>query len=108
MSDNQFHDRFERTFNKRIPREVADSFTDQQRAAIRTAFGGENWDGHTVDLRGRIPLVRWYFVFVAGPERRKKRRLGLDDRPKSNILGRLFGALTMLVMLALLAVLLFS
>ncbi len=108
MSDNQFHDRFERAFNQRIPRQVADSFTDQQRAAIRTAFGGERWDGHTVDLRGRVPLLAWYFAFVAGPDKRKKRSLALDDRPKSNILGRMLGAATMLVVLALLAVLLFS
>lgn len=106
MSDNQFQDRFERAFNQRIPRQIADSFTDQQRAAIRTAFGGVSWDGHTVDLRGRIPLLNWYFAFVAGPDKRQKRRLALNDRPKSNILGRMFGAATMLVALALLAVLL--
>ena len=108
MSDNQFHDRFERAFNQRIPRDVAHSFTDDQRAAIRTAFGGERWDGHAVDVRGVIPLFRWYFVFVAGPDKRQKRGLALDDRPRSNILGRMVSAATMLVALALLAVLLFS
>lgn len=108
MSDNQFLDRFERAFNQRIPREVAHSFTDEQRAAIRTAFGGEKWDGHPVDLRGVIPLFRWYFVFVAGSDKRKKRRQSLDDSPKPSILGRMISALVMLVVLALLAVLLFS
>ena len=106
MSENQYHDRFERVFNQRVPLEVAQSFTDQQRAAIRTAFGGENWDGHTVDLRGVIPLFRWYFALVSGPDNRKKRGPGLDDRPRSNILGRIVGTVTMLVVLALLAVLL--
>ncbi len=108
MSDNQFHERFERTFNQRIPRKVANSFSDEQRAAIRTAFGGEKWDGHTVDLRGVIPLLRWYFVFVAGSDKRRKRKPGLDDRPRSNFFGRLVSTLTALVMLALLALLLFS
>ena len=106
MSDKQFADRFERDFNKRIPRKIAESFTDEQRAAIRTAFGGESWDGHAVDLRGRIPVLRWYFAFVAGRDKRTSRRQGLDDRPKSNVLGRIFGALTMMIVLALFATLL--
>ncbi len=107
MSDNQSHDRYERAFLQRFPREVVHSFSDQQIAAIKTAIGGERWDSHVVDLRGVMPLLRWYFVFVAGPVKRKKRRLGLDDRPKSNILGRIVSAATMLLGLALLAVLLF-
>ena len=109
MSENQYPDRFERAFNQRIPSAIAHSFSDEQRSAIRTAFGGENWDGHAVDLRGVIPLFRWYFAFVAGPDRRQKRRLSLDaDKPKPSLLGRIIGALTVLVVLALLAVLLFS
>ncbi len=108
MSENQYHDRFERAFKQRVPRAIADSFTDEQRAAIKTAFGGEKWDGHTVDLRGVIPLFRWYIAFVAGPDKRQKRGLSLDDRPRSNILGRIVGTVTMLAFLALLAVLLLS
>ena len=108
MSDNAFHDRFERAFNARIPREVASSFTPEQLAAIKTAFGGERWDGHPVDLRGTIPLLRWYFVFVGGHDKRSKGRLRLDDSPKPSLLGRLVGGLVLLVMVALLAVLLIA
>ena len=108
MSDNQFLDRFERAFNQRIPREVAHSFTDEQRAAIRTAFGGEKWDGHALDLRGVLPLFDWYFAVVAGPDKRKQRRLSFDDGTKPGLFGRVVSAVTMLVVLALLAVLLFS
>ena len=108
MSDDQYQDRFERVFNQRIPREIAHSFTDEQRAAIRIAFGGERWDGHAIDMRGAIPLLRWYFAFVAGPEKRRKSRVGLDGRPRPNIFSRIIGAVTMLVALALLAALLFS
>ena len=108
MSDSEFHDRFERAFNARIPRQVANSFTPEQLAAIKTAFGGERWDGHGVDLRGTIPLLRWYFVFVGGRNQRAKSRLRLDDSPKPSLLGRLVGGLVLLVMVALLAVLLIA
>ena len=108
MSDNEFHDRFERAFNARIPRQVANSFSPEQLAAIKTAFGGERWDGHGVDLRGTIPLLRWYFVFVGGRDQRSKSRLRLDDSPKPSLLGRLVGGLVLLVMVALLAILLIA
>ena len=109
MSDDNFEDRFERAFNQRIPQQVARSFTDDQRAAIRTAFGGELWDGHALDLRGVIPLLRWYYVFVAGPDKRSKTRSpGFSDRAGSNIIGRIFGTIVMLLMLLLLGLLLFS
>ena len=54
--------------NARIPRQVASSFNPEQLAAIKTAFGGERWDGHPVELRGTIPLLRWYFAFVGALE----------------------------------------
>lgn len=106
MSDTVFHDRFERAFNARISRDVAQTFTEEQRAAIRTAFGGERWDGHRVDVRGVVPLLRWYFVFVAGPDHRSKRRVRRDDAPRPSLVGRVVGAVTMTVMLLLLATLL--
>ena len=108
MSDSEFHDRFERAFNARIPREVAQSFSEAQRAAIRMAFGGERWDGHPVDMRGTIPLVRWYFAFVAGTDRRSRTRLKLDDTPKPSLIGRIARAIVLLLMLALLAFLLIT
>jgi hypothetical protein len=109
MSENEYTDRFERAFNQRIPSAIAHTFTDEQRSAIRTAFGGERWDGHRIDLRGVVPIFRWYFAFVAGSDNRRKRRLALDDdKPKPSFLGRIVGTVTVLVVLALLAVLLFS
>ncbi len=108
MSANHYPDRFERAFNQRIPRKVAQGFSDDQRAAIRTAFGGERWDGHPIDKRGMIPLLRWYFVFVAGSDNRRKYRSGLDDRPKPRIFARIVGAVTMLVVVALLALMLLA
>ncbi len=57
-------------------------------------------------MRGTLPLVRGYFVFIAGREKRSKPRLGLDDSPRPNILGRIISAVVLLIMLALLAFLL--
>ena len=54
------------------------------------------------------PLFNWYFAFVAGPDKRKQRRLSFDDGPKPSLFGRVISAVTVLVVLALLAVLLFS
>ncbi len=106
MAEDEFHDRFERAFNARIPRDVAASFSAEQLAAIKTAFGGERWGGHPVDLRGTLPLLRWYFVVVAGRDKRGKKRLDLDDSPKPGIFGRIISTVVLLIMLALLAFLL--
>ena len=75
MADDEFHDRFERAFNARIPRHEAASFSAEQLAAVKTAFGGERLGGHPVDRRGTVPLLRWYVVFIAGRDRREKSRL---------------------------------
>ncbi len=106
MAEDGFYDRFERAFNARIPRDVAASFSAEQLVAIKTAFGGERWGGHPVDLRGTLPLLRWYFVFVAGRDKRGRTRIDLDDAPKPSIIGRIIGTVVLLIMLALLAFLL--
>lgn len=91
MNATEFNDRFERTFFSRIPREVAESFTDEQLTAIKTVFGGETWDEHPVDVRGsvRMPFRRWYFVLIAGPDKRspKRRRSSRRQRPIRRALG---------------------
>ena len=69
-------ERFERMFLARIPRAVARSFSDEQLTAIKTVFGAEGWDHHRLDFRGMLwlPFRRWYYVFLAGPERRHRAR----------------------------------
>ena len=64
-----------------LPSDVARSFSDAQLAAIAWAFGTRRWRDHTVDLRWLLPLFgrSYYFVFLAGPERRTRARL-LRDR----------------------------
>ncbi|MFQ6007183.1 MAG: hypothetical protein ACE5OQ_16965, partial [Woeseia sp.] len=76
MNSVHADERFERMFLARIPRAVAQSFSDEQLLAIKTVFGAERWDQHPVDLRGTLwlPFRRCYYVFLAGPERRLRAR----------------------------------
>ncbi len=81
---------------------MARSFTDEQLSAIKQAFGAERRDGHRVDLRGVVPLPfrRWYFAFVAGPDRRGKRRP--QAAGEASAFGRVVGATVTIIMMLLL------
>lgn len=60
---------------RRMPKEMQDSFTDDQLEALRIALAGRAWGNHPVDLRGTFRLLRWryYFVIVGGRNRRNSR-----------------------------------
>lgn len=73
MAEMGFHERFERIVFGRMPEPLAASFTANQKWALKAAFGGEiHGLDKPVDLRGvvSLPRRRWYFVLLAGPERR--------------------------------------
>ncbi len=59
-----------------MPEEVVSSFTELQLESIERALEGGRWDDHPVDLRLSIPVLwrRFYFVLLAGPERRSAER----------------------------------
>lgn len=65
---------------ERLPDDLKDSFTPEQLAALKVAFGARHWGRHKVDLRGTLRLGRWryYFVFLAGRNRRDLSRLEKD------------------------------
>ena len=65
-------DDFARQILERIPEQQRHSFSDEQLTALKVAFGAEPWSRHSVDIRDSIKLWRWrfYFVFVAGRDRR--------------------------------------
>ncbi|MBE7381466.1 MAG: hypothetical protein F6J95_008660 [Leptolyngbya sp. SIO1E4] len=67
-------------FLKRLPEEVADSFTVEQLQAMQSALQTTQWRRHPVDLRLTIPILwkKFYVVLVAGPERRSNQRRMLD------------------------------
>lgn len=95
-------DPFLEQFFARIPHKTATSFDSEQLLAIKMAFGARDWGLHAIDLRFSIPLLRYYVVLVAGPEKRSKERRRLDKgfHPVAT-----FGnGIAMLIFLAILAV----
>ncbi len=63
---------------KRLDPEVADSFSEEQKHAIWTLFGGRGIAKHALELRRALPLPggrRFYMVFLCGRERRGITRL---------------------------------
>ncbi len=88
---------------KRLPRDVAASFTAEQRAALDHAIAPSR---HGVDIRLSLPLLgqRRYVVLLAGREKRPRARLDAYRRSHalwtlSNI--ALFAVLSSLLALAL-------
>lgn len=68
----------------RLPDDLKESFTHEQLAALKIAFGARKWGQHPVDLRGTLRFWRWryYFVFLAG---RNKRDLSRREQDLSRI-----------------------
>ncbi|WP_372739061.1 3-phosphoshikimate 1-carboxyvinyltransferase [Neptunomonas sp.] len=68
----------------RLPDDLKESFTQEQLAALKIAFGARKWGQHSIDLRGTLKFWRWryYFVFLAG---RNKRDLSRREQDLSRI-----------------------
>lgn len=67
-------------FLKRLPDDIANSFTIEQLQAMQTGLQATQWRRHPVDIRMTIPVLwkKFYFVLVAGPEKRSKIRRASD------------------------------
>ena len=93
---------------KRIDPEVADSYSDEQKRAIWTMFGGRGITKHAVELRRSLPLPggrRFYTVFLCGREQRGITRLhghGASSRLTDLLWYLGLGALCLTPVLALL------
>ncbi len=98
MSSVYAAERFERMFLARIPRAVAQSFSDEQLTAIKTMLGADRWDHYRLDFRSTLwlPFRRWYFVFLARPKRRHRARPQVQR--ERNAVRRILGAATSAVM----------
>lgn len=61
-------DAFIRGLKERLPAETRDTFTAEQLASLKLAFGTRPWSKHPVDVRTtfRFFRSRYYFVMVAG------------------------------------------
>ncbi len=94
-------DPFFATYFQRIDPAVADSFTSEQRAALRLMFGGRAPGRHLVDFRRSLPLFgqRIYLVLLFGKERRS-----LDRLAREGMLSRGSTWLMYLLLLLLLAI----
>jgi hypothetical protein len=67
-------------FRKRLPRRIAQSFSDTQLRAIAGVFAAQPWKRHGADVRLTLPFLkrRFYFVLVAGSEHRSDQRRHAD------------------------------
>lgn len=76
---------------QRMPETVAKTFTDDQLLGLKVALGARQWRRHAVDIRGAIGFWRWrwYYVLVAGRERRQltRRQEALALRAKLLVLS---------------------
>lgn len=63
---------------KRMPPEVAESFTDEQLSHLHSALGARSWKKHSLDIRSTFPVPfansRVYFVLLMGRNRRELTR----------------------------------
>lgn len=76
MNKTRSYPSIRRRLLESMPEEVASSFTELQLEMIEHAFEGDKWRDHPVDIRLSIPVLwrRFYFVLLAGPERRSAER----------------------------------
>lgn len=98
----------------RIPPEVADTFTEAQRAALWTAIKPATWRRHPINIRLSFPFVgHRYFVTVVGgvekrsAERRHRERRAFPLRTAGNVLF-LLGVGGAFYLAAVLGIVLFS
>ena len=57
---------------ERMPKKVANSFTDEQLSHLNTALAGRKWGSHKIDVRGTVSFLRsrYYLVLLAGKDKR--------------------------------------
>ncbi|MFD2205111.1 hypothetical protein [Kiloniella antarctica] len=75
-------DLFIKHYFERISPEVAATFTDDQKHAIKQMFGARGYAKHPVEIRRSIPFGRnrFYLIFLLGRERRAYDRLKTEGQ----------------------------
>ncbi len=60
----------------RLPEKMAASFSEEQLLSLKAAMGAQRGHRHPFDVRGSFGVgrLRWYYVFLAGRDRRAARR----------------------------------
>lgn len=70
--------------NTRVPPEILQTLTDEQRSALISALRVMPWKTHPVDLRFTIPFFgrKYYFALVSGRDKRSPVRLRSDRKAR--------------------------
>ncbi len=57
---------------QRVPKDIQNTFSNEQLLALKVALGARKWGVHPIDIRHSAGFWRWryYFVFIAGKEKR--------------------------------------
>lgn len=73
---NQYNDPVIKALLDKVPASVRDSFTEEQLLGLKVALGARKWGRHALDVRGvlRLGRFRYYYVLLAGRERRELSR----------------------------------
>lgn len=83
---------------KQMPPDVADSFTAKQIEHLNRSLASNQWKKHPIDIRSTLSLpfvrYRFYFVFLAG---RNRRSLSRQEEKISRFMLALFIALYVFV-----------
>ena len=76
-ADSKSGDAILKHYFKRLDPEVAASFTEGQREALKTLLGARGMAKHSVEIRRRLRLGkrRFYLVFLFGDDSRSRDRL---------------------------------
>ena len=70
---NNVEDEFVNNFLSELPQGLRESYSDAQLEGIKKVFEKKEWALHPMDVRTSVGFWRWrfYFVFLAGRDRRK-------------------------------------
>lgn len=76
MNDEIKDDPFVKGLLEKLPAGDRDSFSPEQLQALKIALGGRSWGAHAIDARWTLKFWHWryYFVFLAGRNRRELSR----------------------------------
>ncbi|MCZ4280952.1 hypothetical protein O4H49_09205 [Kiloniella laminariae] len=102
-------DLFIKHYFSRISPEVAATFTDEQKHAIKQMFGAREIARHPVEFRRSIPFGRhrFYLIFLSGRERRAFDRLKTEGQATGYVAYALAGAFWLVPSVAIAAMLYF-
>lgn len=94
-----------RNLLERMPKNIQNTFTDEQLAHLKIAIGARQWGNHAIDCRGVVKLFkyRYYYVFLAG---RNRRELSLKEQKfarlaQAVIISSAVSFVTLLILLVL-------